>query len=88
MYRYVLPTQFIKCTLLNHIVSCRPCTTLTDIVAPSDRFRFVDGIVNGLKSLRLFPISKVFGRVSGSTLHHTVDLLSLIIRNRNYIILI
>ena len=69
--RFILPlsslatTYFdiVPYTYTNHIVSCRLYTTSTDIVAPSDRFRFVDGIVNGLKSLRSFPISKVFGHV-------------------------
>ena len=67
--RFIFPpcslgTTSISHRTLNHIVSCRPCTSSTDIVALSGRFRFVDGIVNGLKSLRSFPISKVFGRVS------------------------
>ena len=65
--RFIFPpcslgTTSISHRTLNHIVSCRPCTSSTDIVALSGRFRFVDGIVNGLKSLRSFPISEVFGR--------------------------
>ena len=67
--RFIFPpcslgTTSISHRTLNHIVSCRPCTSSTDIVALSGRFRFVDGIVNGLKSLRSFPISEVFGRVA------------------------